>query len=610
MELRRRVLAIPVGVEHAPVLVHHAVVDLLGHAATAQGVHGERGRAGLRVVGSAHQPGGRAQCRVFQQHAGIALDHRERLRVQFAEPLALLRAVLQLQPLTARAERHRAGRAVVSHDQQQLRVAERAGIERRPIVQRLPTRESARQDVGRAQLRQQAKRGEQLVRDARQRARDGGVLDQQPVFERAVRRHADAAGDGRPDAGTIRGVVGLANSDPVDFLAGQVGRGQIVAIGRQALAQGARERQLRPAAPRIAAAQQNFRAAEGARRQDHLACPQYMGQGGGAGARILGGVRGLEADAPMLAVALQPQHRHPGVQARAGGFRARQIAVGEGLLGVEVAARHAFAATDAQVRLQLALSGIPIGAGFLRAQLHAEFDRCKARVLSGLSHAVGQRLEPRHLLRRSPLRTGGLAVDRHRALIGGPERRTGQRGARGRQMRLQRRQIDVVRPDAVPAVGALEDCIVRRHHHVGVDLAATAKRVADQGADAAAEADVEQRRIRPQALRRAAPIEAHHVDERAQAAGELATQILVAALQHADLHAPLGQAQGGNRAAIARADHHHLACVRFGLQLLDQLVCTAGQVAHAQTRLCKNRALSPPTRTLPAGRADRPAAPA
>ena len=99
--------------------------------------------------------------------------------------------------------------------------------------------------------------------------------------------------------------------------------------------------------------------------------------------------------------------------------------------------------------------------------------------------------------------------------------------------------------------------------HSGVDQAAAAQAIADQGRGALAEAEIEQGVFITDGVGALVGVQlgADEAAGLAEVAGKLAGQVFVAALQQGHALTMLGKAQGRHRTAIAGTDHHHVGAV-------------------------------------------------
>ena len=108
-----------------------------------------------------------------------------------------------------------------------------------------------------------------------------------------------------------------------------------------------------------------------------------------------------------------------------------------------------------------------------------------------------------------------------------------------------------------------EDARIGRQADVGVDQRGAAKAARHQHVDVLADADVEQRRRRPEPAVRAVHLRLG--SGAGDAVGEVAGQELAPALQHRHLLPAARQARSGNAAPIARSHHDHVV-VRLQLR--------------------------------------------
>ena len=546
-----------VGIEHAAEVVDRAVGRVVAHRRPAQRMHGEQ-RPAHAAHHLLHRERGRSPQRVRERlvlEAGLAaqlvqarLAIVQRLCLAKARPADLHGAVAAALARTA-LQLDAALRAVVAHDRDDQRVVRRGLVEGAGVV--LDAIHCVVLAIALGQREQAfAERGGFLQQPA-QRPRHRQLLDHH-VALRVAAAQVDHCGDGRPDGalGGRRSLVRRAIHSPRDARHD----GDHVAVGGAARAERGREAQRHAGvgrARRLARAQQDLGGAERPRRQHHA--PRAQPRGGAlAQPQLLVGVG--EQHMPQRAMALQPQHRRPGEEARPGSMRLRQ-----------------------QRRVQRSLRAV-IAAGGAVAAVHALLQRHAGRgdrvLLQG--HGDGGGLEGLRTGERAKL----LELSKRVRLAGHDGVALALGTACGQRMHqplgpvAQRRlPADLARPRA-----RLEDRRVRPGHHAGIDERAAAQPVGLQHADVLADAHVEEPfapSARTQPLRRA---EAHLAGKIRGTRGKVAGKEFEPALDHPHAQRPVALAatrelRGRDRAPVAAAhdEQVHMRLVGGRLAVLREL---------------------------------------
>jgi hypothetical protein len=201
-----------------------------------------------------------------------------------------------------------------------------------------------------------------------------------------------------------------------------------------------------------------------------------------------------------------------------------EVGHGDGILGADIAARAAIAAQRA-CRLRDA-GGID---GVLEAHHHGSRDgrmaegsaRCLKRAVFGEFSCMSVACRAEH--------------------GGGPAKANIKQPVPG----------DLLRPDRV-----CEHAWIGLQGDAGIDEGPAAKPATDQHMDVGAEPEIEQSGARARA--HLAAVQLKLAPEFRQPAREFPRQELLALLEHADPLARARKTRGGNAAAIAGADHHHV----------------------------------------------------
>ncbi|MCY1221646.1 hypothetical protein D9M72_337120 [compost metagenome] len=554
-------------VDAAPA-VDHAALAPVGHAATAQRVHGQHRAHALQLadqVGEAaerryrfpqrvgqHAPAESAHAIVGRmQGAHLRLEHGQRGHLRPRHAHLRVGQHGALAAMTDEADL--AGRPVVAHHSVDRRAAQHVVVHGQriaPFVRRVQVEVHVRERL------QRVGRGHHLGQQAAQRRGNGELLDHQRAL--ALRRAgAQQPGDGRPDAALRRRLAfGRAGQR---FVVLRRRHRDHVAVGREAAAHGLRYGQAR--AP---GAQQQLGGAQRAGSHHHPPRAHHVGPG--VVGACLAPVREEELDG-IAAPSRQGRDAVRGAageQARAPCVGQRQVVGVQRFLGAVVAAAHAVAAAQAAVHRHLGRRARAVGEGDGDMGLAARRMQPRAGLQQGveLRHALGNLLQAQHGL--------GLAVAlRQRGKIEAPGPGTALEGI-GR--------------------GAL--------HHRRIDERPAAQPVAEQRVHLAAQAQVEQPRgvaARGPAVLHA---EAHVPRQFGEGGRKLARQVFAAALQHVDLDRHGARCDAGrrvqrqrarqacrrHRAAVAAADDQHIAVQRVGRR--------RGDLAHQHLGALREQAVA------------------